>query len=299
MNIRPYLPSKKFSKFIGVALLIGAIIFVVLKIIDSKTRMSQKIQNIATREVVEELDSDNDGVKDWEEALWGMDFKNPDTNGDGVLDGQEVEKRRNELRTSDEFIDVDEVPDTETERIARQLLTLALNVNQASGGQINQQEISNLAEGFVQSVKPNMVSMYSLGDLNISVTQTAQKYYDEMSKELAYLDTVSTDELKILEVAISTNRKNKLKELDPIIEAYASAPEKILDKEVPSQVAEYHLDYLNALTQKAIAIVSMTQYFDDPVIALRGVQEYGIADQNLIQASQNIQNYLQKNAIVR
>ncbi len=299
MNIRPYLPSKKFSKFIGIALLTGAIIFAVLKIIDSKTRMSQKIQNIATREVVEELDSDNDGVKDWEEALWGMDFKNPDTNGDGILDGQEVEKRRNELRASDEFIDVEEVPDTETERIARQLLTMALNVNQVSGGQINKQEIANLAEGFVQSVQPNMVSMYSLGDLKISVNKSAQEYYDEMSKELAYLDTIPTDELKILELAISTNRKSKLDELDPIIEAYANAPEKVLKKEIPSQVAEYHLDYLNALTQKAIAIVSMTQYFDDPVIALRGVQEYGIADDNLIKASQNIQNYLQKNGIVR
>jgi hypothetical protein len=299
MSIRDYLPSRQFSKFIGIAILIGVVIFVLLKVINLKSNTRQKIQNIATREIVEDLDTDSDGVKDWEEALWGLDFNNPDTNEDGILDGQEVEKRRNELRASDEFIDVPEIPETETERIARQLLTVALNVNQVSGGGLDQQQISSLAEGFIQSVEPNMVSMYALSDLKIDVKQTAQDYYNEMSQELAYLDSIPTNELKILEQAIATNKKNKLKELEPIIEAYAQAPEKVLDKKIPTQVAEYHLAYLNALTQKAIALVSMTQYFDDPVIALRGVQEYAIADNNLVQASQNIQNYLQKNGIVR
>jgi len=40
-------------------------------------------------------DSDNDGLKDWEEALWKTDPQNPDTDGDGTPDGKEVAEGRN------------------------------------------------------------------------------------------------------------------------------------------------------------------------------------------------------------
>jgi len=44
------------------------------------------------------LDSDSDGLKDWEEALRGTDPKNPDTDGDGTPDGEEVKEGRNPLK---------------------------------------------------------------------------------------------------------------------------------------------------------------------------------------------------------
>jgi len=43
-------------------------------------------------------DSDNDGLKDWEEALWKTGVNNPDTDGDGTLDGEEVKLSRDPLK---------------------------------------------------------------------------------------------------------------------------------------------------------------------------------------------------------
>ena len=40
-------------------------------------------------------DSDNDGLPDWQEELYRTDPNNPDTDGDGYLDGQEVDLGRN------------------------------------------------------------------------------------------------------------------------------------------------------------------------------------------------------------
>ncbi len=40
-------------------------------------------------------DSDNDGLKDWEEALWKTDPQNQDSDGDGTPDGKEVAEGRN------------------------------------------------------------------------------------------------------------------------------------------------------------------------------------------------------------
>lgn len=42
---------------------------------------------------VQNIDTDNDGLSDNEEAYWNTDFKNPDTDGDGFLDGEEVASR--------------------------------------------------------------------------------------------------------------------------------------------------------------------------------------------------------------
>ncbi len=41
------------------------------------------------------LDSDNDGLKDWEETVYGTDPNKPDTDGDGTKDGDEIAQKRN------------------------------------------------------------------------------------------------------------------------------------------------------------------------------------------------------------
>lgn len=40
-------------------------------------------------------DADNDGLSDTDESYWLTDFENPDTDGDGYLDGEEVASRHN------------------------------------------------------------------------------------------------------------------------------------------------------------------------------------------------------------
>ena len=44
---------------------------------------------------IDELDSDLDGLPDWKELILGTDTKNPDTDGDGTNDGDEVKQDRN------------------------------------------------------------------------------------------------------------------------------------------------------------------------------------------------------------
>lgn len=42
-------------------------------------------------------DTDNDGLKDWQENLFRTDSTNPDTDGDGFLDGEEIDSGHNPL----------------------------------------------------------------------------------------------------------------------------------------------------------------------------------------------------------
>ncbi len=297
--MKKYLPSKEFLKFFGIAVAIGLVIFLIIHFFGDRSKVSQEIQSIATRQIIEEQDTDNDGVKDWEEALWGLDLDNPDSDDDGILDGQEVEMRKQEIKNSEDFVEVLEEPKTETERLARQLTTIAFNLNQASGGALDQKKIEEIAAGLIEGVQPEMTITYTMEDIIVSPTKTAQEYYREMTQETGHLSDMYGTELGIVERAITLNKESILKELEPIIIAYSEAPGKVLKKEIPAEIAQAHLDYLNALMQKAIALYSLTQYFKDPIFSVRGMNEYVIAEENLENASNVIKNYLEKNGILR
>jgi len=66
----------------------------------SKKGAFSKINILGVKETTiesQEKDSDNDGLKDWEEDIYGTDPLNSDTDNDGFLDGEEVSSGHNPL----------------------------------------------------------------------------------------------------------------------------------------------------------------------------------------------------------
>lgn len=297
--MKKYLPSKQFIILFGSVILVGVVVFFLFRIFGSKTEITQDVKMLATRSLVENLDSDNDGLSDWEEPLWALDPSNPDTDGDGVLDKQEVEIRRKDIKSQLGSIEGLSEPKTETEKLARQLLTVALNIQQQAGVDVNPQDLQEVAAGFAEVLNPEVVNLYAYQDLRVSSTKTPQEYFNDMHAILGNVDFRKDEELVIFERAISTNRKNNLAELEDLVALYASVPEKIKKVEVPQDIAQTHLDYMNALTQMAVSLFSLAQYFEDPIISVRGIQEYSIAEDNLLRSSENLTNYINKNGIVR
>jgi len=77
----------------GAAVIVFAVIWfqpdTTLPVSTPKTETSETIPE---KSVVGTLptDTDNDGIPDFEESLWGTDMNNPDSDGDGTRDGEEV-----------------------------------------------------------------------------------------------------------------------------------------------------------------------------------------------------------------
>ena len=105
--MQKYLPSKKFIIItVSVFAAIG-IIFIIINLIEGKGEVFQQksdllFQKMTLGEIIDK-DSDGDGLKDWEEALWGTDPNNPDTDGDGILDGAEIQQKREALQLSTDY----------------------------------------------------------------------------------------------------------------------------------------------------------------------------------------------------
>jgi hypothetical protein len=98
------LPSKKIVLiFVACAAAVGGVFFAVRS--SENPASNQDVLKQAALDVIESsandtVDSDNDGLKDWEETLWGTDPHKADTDGDGTPDGQEVKDGRNPLKAN-------------------------------------------------------------------------------------------------------------------------------------------------------------------------------------------------------
>lgn len=90
--MRPQKSSRKISILVvAFVLVVGISIggYLVLQSRFSKANQLEELMlGLGDREITN--DHDYDGLADWEEELYGTDPNNPDTDGDGYLDGEEV-----------------------------------------------------------------------------------------------------------------------------------------------------------------------------------------------------------------
>ncbi len=104
--MKKYLPSKKFVIItLSIFATLGLVFFLVgkfqknpdgsLAVKDNWSLSEEKIEAQTLGELVKK-DSDQDGLPDWEETLWGLDPRNPETTP-GTKDADVVAKRRAEL----------------------------------------------------------------------------------------------------------------------------------------------------------------------------------------------------------
>lgn len=100
MTVNKWIP--KLSKasialaFLGLAAA-GMVWFMLKKNEDPKPKILTIAGKTQTRGEFTTKDSDQDGLKDWEEIIYGTNPNNPDTDGDNTIDGDEIVLNRNPL----------------------------------------------------------------------------------------------------------------------------------------------------------------------------------------------------------
>ena len=92
-------PIKRLVLLFGLAALAILALLSFFPLGDGKK--TAKLNSPKTKEkIIQNLnkDSDSDGLKDWEEKIYGTGLENADTDGDGTPDGAEIKTSRNPLR---------------------------------------------------------------------------------------------------------------------------------------------------------------------------------------------------------
>lgn len=262
-----------------------------------------------------EKDSDNDGLKDWEEGLWKTDITIPDTDGDGAPDGEEVRNKRNPLKAGpdDEYKNIEESPlgtvvkESEAERnltltdiFARDFLAGYFTLKNA--GQYNEATRDKFIKTLFAGIDTASPKEYTLKDLTTtqkSDAETLRRYGNALGEvAFKYRHLSEGKELFIVDSAVKKEDREKLAELAPIIADYDAFVEEYRAVTVPLAAYEVHLALLNLNAEVRDSLVRMSRLFDDPMEGTAGLSAYRNAAEDGGVVIRDLKNFFSKNGVI-
>lgn len=272
--------------FVSVAILIVVIgVSLAYKYRTTPESISGNVSIISTEEnlpkTFAEDDKDSDGLMDWEEILWRTDPNNPDTDGDGTSDGEEVLLSRNPtLAGPDDSLSSFRFPKTETsntepstatESFARILFSqLIQSEDNLSAEQLSQQLLYD-----VDSLPPR--ANYTVSNLKVVYdnTNTAAHAYGNAIGAILVQNAPGTEnEVVILERFVTGQKTVDRVDLEKIVISYNANRSALLKANVPSNIAQAHLDMILGFDSIAEDITSLLDIHNDPITVFPYLNRY-------------------------
>src|SRR3989344_39709 len=226
-------------------------------------------------------DSESDGLPNGEEALWKTDSNNPDTDGYGTSDGEEVNTNRDPLvkGPQDTQVRSETVPDTQgptaTQKLTNDILLTYTKLKQSSADEETQ--INALQELVEKNQFPITAKTYATKDFT-TVTEnysSIQNYAKDISTTITTLNLSSTEnELSVLQTSLENNSATGIISLTTTANRYRTAVKQLLAMPVPTGALAIHTDITNDMALMGETVSAMSNLYTDPLISLSALKQY-------------------------
>jgi hypothetical protein len=281
-----YLPSKKFMQVVSALILttsIGGVLYVMFRNDPQVESPETLIQIVRSNE----KDTDNDGLKDWEEDLWGTDKNNPDTDGDGVPDGQEVRENRDplipgprDIITNFQKKNLYQIPTTESLSNRTTVLfntsfpdALILADRIVKGENVSQEEIQLLLADYeVSTTTPNPV--FDISRITIQPTTDYVAYIESVVSILQTYSSHLGNELEIVSAGLQNKDPNTLLSLRSTALRYEALARELMLIPTPRTLVNEHLAVANAYGQLSGSVIYLSSITIDPFQGLIAIRDY-------------------------
>jgi hypothetical protein len=290
-----FLPSKKFiiitSSILLVAILLGLYVW--------KTKKDTELANLAVSQVqvksLIENDADKDGVRDWEEVLWGTDPANPTSFGKPDKDYVQEKKEKNFNSSS-----TNAPNDTGVDALAKEFL--ATIVTLSASGSLTAENIDTIAKKYSAEVgqkKADITNPYTKADIHIGGTES--QYHKKLTATLApYIKKNIGNELVIIQSGFTDDGVfSKGAELAKAGQLYESLAKELLAIPVPATLGELHLAFTNDTAIIGAILLSISEVNTDPISAMVSFSEYSNRSTAFVSGLENIVTKLQQDGIIK
>lgn len=302
MNIQQYLPSKKILITIIVLAIVG-LAFGIYYFFSQKQNnlLDTNLVNVTfidnSLDINNELfkDTDNDGAYDWEEDLWPeLDPNNPDSDGDGVLDGRYIQVKRaaqERERLGEDFVESNL---TETQKLGRGTLSALIALANSSQEITTETEsqISENIEGYIQNL-PLGEKIYIRDDFALieNTPENSYAYRDSMQKLFRDYPVATSDiELLIKGTENPNEYQGRLRSANKKYEAYLS---ELIGIEIPFAIAGRHTELTNNISQISGAINNLLAEEQDELVSLSAIIQLETIMNQTAAAIININTYFE------
>ena len=272
VKIKNYVQSKRIHiAVVAGVLIIGTSVYGISKKDSLFITHVDNSKKLITLQGVIELDSDSDGLLDWEESLWGTDPKNADTNGDGVSDGDEIGARKSELG-----LNIDENAElNETERFSREFFATIVSLSQQ--GLLNEKSLANLSNTISdQIVVGDYPDAYTSGELTINPSFDATiAYTDDLATLFKKMERTTNIGIELLMTSeLLSNKTARQNDLFKLSQKYKEFAKDAIEISVPKKMENMHLQLVNNLYNLGVSIERLSEVIDNPLVGLQGIAGY-------------------------
>lgn len=284
------LPSKRFLIRGGVAIIIVGLLLTIqtdsVKNLFSKDKKTALLRSEATVGEVVGKDSNNNGIADWEERLWGLDPTKLTT--DGVANKTIIEQKRKQLTPNES----DSEPLNETDRLARELFSVTTALSQSGLGVDD--GLSKVGGKIGENIPtPDIAPHYAKTSVKTVTTsgKTLIAYRSALQKSLKnYSETLP--EIEVIIQGLENGNTTQLDALNKTVAFYRSLTGQLLSMNVPRSVAQYHLDLINSTYGLAQSFEKMKVLDDNGIKAMVGFAEYRYHTEKINSAAESITTFL-------
>jgi hypothetical protein len=254
-------------------------------------------------------DSDNDGLPDWEEALYGLDPHNAHSFSPNMTDGEAVSRglvKPKFMTATATTTDTSTIPATTaapnslTDQFAQSLFTQI--VSQSNGTEPTPAQITQFAQAAITSLVQAHTTQnkYSLSDEKKSTggPDTLRTYIATIESALAKNNPHTTkSEIDYFSDAVNTSDTSGLASVAKIGAAYAAEAPAVMNISVPSEAQYAHLELANAFARMGEDISNMSAMNTDPLRAYLGLAAYKNDAPTFIQAFADMNSVLQSEQV--
>jgi hypothetical protein len=258
-----------------------------------------RVDAASTQELLKEYsvkDSDNDGLPDWQEALYGTDPNNATSNGKGMTDGEAVQKGLLTPKTLSNALATSTTPTVPgkapaagsvTDEFAK---TLYIEMMKVQGAQpLTADQISSVVQSSLAKLETQQkpLSTYSDSDVVVGGSGAASLTAYTVAVEKAFSTygvTTEKSELLYLQDAAEKNDTAALRKVQAVGKAYTSIAKAVAKIPAPKEAAAAHLHLVNALARTGSAISDMGTFDTDPIRSLLGIGTYAPATADFVVA---------------
>jgi hypothetical protein len=311
-----YLPSKKLAFLFLAILAAGGMVFAAShKSVKGVEKNSIKTQVINP---TSQQDTDGDSLKDWEEIVVGTDPKNPDSDGNGILDGLD---RASTLAFQNEILDKDgslTLPTTELE----QTLSGFIEERIKETGTITKDDLDKSAkdlvtESTIAATKKilDQRNPYTKADLRIDASADPKTYFNTVGRigekyfPLGQGSDKQLDSSNMFRQLIEKKRADGsamndeeqhevLQHIAGFRAKYAGFASEIKNVPVPPDLSDFHLSFTNFMANTALAIHHISLLDTDPILGAIGMEHYFVLIQEGTKILKKAQETTQKQNIV-
>ena len=289
---KKYLPSEQFIARVIIIVIIITVVFgmyELVKFIKNKVTKKDAPIQLVIGDIIQK-DSNNNGIADWEEYLWGLD---PKKNGES--NKEFITAKKETLSQSGSVLTNDSRTSATNAALSEQFFALIVSLEQS--GQLDEQSIQSISDALGKTVEAKPINdIYTSNDLKIiqDSDEANINYFKAFSSLVTkYENEDIGSELTLISQGLGNNDPQALYAAKTVGEAYKSFGKELMQIPVPGVLSTAHVKLANDYEKTGESIESLTQILSDPIVGMSAIINYKKYSDGIVSDIDDISKKLQ------